>query len=244
MFRKWINLVENMHPPVLRMYHGTNSYSAKLIAKDGIVPEPEDRNYDLEDAYLASLSGAYLTTSLLLAIGYAYKSAKNFSAEPAIVVANVILKDAVPDEDIIKFAISSSLKTSENVDQFIKNFHHDLTRNNDVPKDVDDIILLRNLYKEFSDSEGTDHTEKFRQALDRVAKAYASIVYTTHPVYLGGAHNVRLPNGLPRSSIVSITEFFIDNDYEVKGVKSIVGSPLDQNLLQLEVDSLVEQGIM
>lgn len=242
---RYAELIRETHPDVMVMYHGTNSDSAEQIIKDGLAAKPTDRNFDgNDDPFHESFTGAYFSDSIAAALRYAVRSMHEFgSASAAIVTAKVPLAQAVPDEDIINFAVSDALKDSHSANEFISKFHRLLVQDRPIPvADRTLLLKLRRYYKAHEESEGTQYAKVYRDAIDKVAHAYAAMVFDTHPRYLGGVHTVRLPNGLPPENIISVTEFYVESD-GVTDVRGVYGNkPIDQYTLQYWFNELLAQG--
>lgn len=243
---RYLELLREAHPDVMVMYHGTNTSSAaNIVNTGGLIPDPPDRNYNgEEDPFHESYPGSYFTDSLPGAVRYAVRSSHEFAAFPAIVVANVPLHQAVPDEDIVNFAVSEALQLSDSANSFISQFHKLLVQSRPIPVANRNLLLtLRRLYKDYHESEGTENAKEYRAAMDKVAHAYSAMVFDTHPRYLGGVHTVRLPNGLPLNNVVSITEFWVADGYKVKNVEVTYGSPgLTARQLSVAISQLRNQG--
>jgi hypothetical protein len=243
------------HPATLVMYHGTRADAAKRIAQAGFSANPDrsDRQYSGEgedDPYLASLDGAYFTDKLYVAVRYAWDASQAFGDWPALVVAHVPLSEAVPDEDVISLAMQEAMRQTRNPDAFVRAFHRNLVQDRPIPIQRDLMIQLRDAYTQFEAAEDTEADGvQYRRLLDQMAHAYAAMVFDTHPVYLGGNHTVRLPNGLPPQNIISITQFGIEFRYNdarfpfVAGVLPIQGKALAMSRLRAAVADLKRLGV-
>jgi hypothetical protein len=251
--RDIIDLVEAVHPPVLTMYHGTSDTAAKQIAQLGFVPDPEARSYTDDDEDLKALPGSYFTNDLSVAMRYAHRAAEEWAGAPAIVVANISLTDAVPDEDVIQPAFREALK-AKTADAFVKKFHDELVGGYEqkIPVARDAMLAMRRAWTAYQKA-GDDYEDNqaaYREQLDRVCRAYARMAFETSPRYLGGHaghHTVRLPQGLGVEHIVSITVFNFggmespDGVY-VENVTAILGRPLSVAALDHAADTLWQQG--
>lgn len=235
------------HPAVLQMFHGTSAHNAKRIVADGRMrPDPEDRHYGEDSEDLASLDGSYFADNLEAAIGYAYRASMEWS-EPgilAVIVADVPLAQGVPDEDVIGLAMEDALRKTRNPDQFVMSFHKHLVQDRPIPINKTAVMALYRAYRKYKDT-GEGYNE-YREALDAVAHAYAEMIFDTHPVYLGGSHTVRLPNGISLEHITSVTifELLLDEDGvpTIKDVRSIHGKTISLDRLQEAAYDLSEDG--
>jgi len=239
------------------MYHGTTGLMAARIARRGLIARPPNRHYEAhEDAEIASLSGTYFTNQLEVAVGYAYKAAIAFESPGycAVVMAKVPLNDAVPDEDVVTSAMHQAERETRDPNAFVRAFHWNLVQDRPIPIRADLIGKVRDAYAnlEQADDEAgyMKNSQHYRRALDRITRAYAAMVFDTHPVYLGGNHTVRLPRGLPTQSIISITSYEIvwdeddggSADYpQVADVSAVSGEPLTLDQLQAAVDGLYQR---
>lgn len=256
-------LLLESHPDEMTMYHGTYGGLAKRIAQKGLIARPQQRHYEANDPdeyHLASLNGTYFTNTLSVAVGYAYKASIAMEGAYgwcAVIVARVPLIKAVPDEDIVGMAMKEAERQTRDPDAFARAFHRNLVQDRPIPIQPDLLTKVRDAYAKLdrieSDAQLVRYVRQYRRIMDQVTRAYAQMVFDTHPKYLGGNHTMRLPQGLPRQNIVSITEFQIDfpqeddgGDYgpdypHVREVKALLGQPFTQDMLQDAVDDLQQR---
>jgi hypothetical protein len=242
------------------MYHGTYGMAAKNMAKEGIKAKPPDRNYSEDDPdnyHIASLDGAYFTNQLHVAVGYAFKASETRGDWCAVITANVPLTKAVPDEDVVTSALQQAERETRDPDAFARAFHRNLVQDRPIPIRSDLMVKVRNAFAQLEAAEDDKSllksVRRYRQALDQMTRAYAAMVFDTHPVYLGGNHTVRLPRGLSPTNILSITQFSINfpqeddgGDYgadypQAKHVMALLGQPFSREQLQDAIDELYQQ---
>ena len=246
-------LLLERHPDEMVMYHGTSGMVAERIAKKGLIARPPSRHYEAEeDPHLASLTGTYFTNKLSVALGYAYKASYAFEmpGSCAVIMARVPLTQAVPDEDVVTAAMDEAKRQTRDPDAFARAFHRNLVQDRPIPMRRDMLLKVRDAYAALDHAHDDDVLLKsarlYRRALDQVTRAYAAMVFDTHPVYLGGNHTVRLPRGLPLQNILSVTEFeieFPEGDVGVQAtyVKGLLGQAIPEMQLQAALDELQQR---
>lgn len=252
-------LLLERHPDEMVMYHGTYGAAAKRITKRGMMAKPPERNWaetDPQNYHLASLDGAYFTNTFSVAVGYAYKAAHEERSDwCAVLTAKVPLTQAVPDEDVVTSAMQDAERTTKDPDAFVRAFHRNLVQDRPIPMQRDMMMKVRdafvNLEMAEDDAGMVRNVRRYRRALDQMTRAYAAMVFDTHPSYLGGNHTMRLPKGLPAKNIRSITLFDIDFDTDeddfpagypqVRDVRALFGQPFTEDQLQEAVDHLRQQ---
>jgi hypothetical protein len=243
---RYFDLLEKSSKPtkIIKMLHGTGTHSAGEIMQHGFVANPEWKSYnDYDSLFLESLEGTYFSDSLEMAVKYAHKVAMEGADSLAIVEAEIDLHKAVPDEDLILAAIHHALQTSQNAESFAYNFHHNLAGNQNIQMQLPLLKKLKGAYEKAVDEDEED-VAKYRKILNKVCHAYAAMVLEPHPVYMGGAHSIRLPKGLPAKNIVAVTSFWIGEDWTVTDVTAMKGTAIDEMALQDAVNELVAQGLL
>jgi hypothetical protein len=257
---RYYDILLERHPDEMVMYHGTYAAAAKRIAKKGIIAKPAARNYaenDPSNYHIASLDGAYFTNTLSVAVGYAYKAAHERGDWCAVITAMVPLTQAVPDEDVVTRAMRQAERQTRDPDAFVRAFHRNLVQDRPIPMRPDLMVKVRDAFANLEDVEDEEgliaNVRRYRRALDHMTRAYADMVFDTHPVYLGGNHTMRLPRGLPAKNILAITQFDISfpkeddgGDYppdypHVGDVSVMLGQPFTRMQLQDAVDDLQQQ---
>lgn len=100
------------------MYHGTSSEFLPSILKQGMIPEPKRKRWDVDpDSSLGthsrvSLTGSYWTSNLLTATGSARNTANKFGGNSIVVIAKIQTQSAMTDEDNINFSLDQSYDES------------------------------------------------------------------------------------------------------------------------------------
>jgi len=95
------------------MFHGTSTAFLPSILKNGIVPKPKSKSWDVDpDVSMVSqsrvsLGGSYWTSNLLTATSSAWRTAKKFDGEELIIIAQVQQQQAFADEDSVTYIINA-----------------------------------------------------------------------------------------------------------------------------------------
>lgn len=145
------------------MFHGTSTAFLQSILKNGMVPTPKSKSWDVDpDVSLnsqsrVSLEGSYWTTNLLTATSSAWRTSNKFKGEELIIIAQVQEQQAYADEDSVTYKINSAFSTSmgssmysERPDLLAQTYYDNPTHIQDAKKKFSDTLhkgLTNNLKK-------------------------------------------------------------------------------------------------
>lgn len=96
------------------MFHGTSTAFLPSILKNGMVPKPKSKSWDVDpDVSLysqsrVSLEGSYWTSNLLTATSSAWRTANKYKGEQLLVIAQIQEQQAHADEDSVTYWINNS----------------------------------------------------------------------------------------------------------------------------------------
>lgn len=104
------------------MFHGTSSVFVDNILSHGLLADPPQKTWN--EGFYKSLEGVYFACSLEHAYFFARQCSKAHGGNPSIVIADLDLNDAIPDEDNITKLVkwSADLSINYNLDQFKMHF--------------------------------------------------------------------------------------------------------------------------
>jgi hypothetical protein len=100
------------------MFHGTSTAFLQSILKNGMVPRPKSKSWDVDpDVSMisqskVSLEGSYWTSNLRIAISSAWRTAKKFKGDQLIIIAQIQQQQAHADEDSVTFVINDAFSNS------------------------------------------------------------------------------------------------------------------------------------
>lgn len=113
-------------------FHGTSSSFLQSILKHGMIPNPKESVYDVDDRAsenkpsIKTIGGTYFTTRLGTAAAAATSAKNKFNGNPIIIIANIQLKSTYGDEDKYdaQFEIQYILRYELNITPDSRNFYH------------------------------------------------------------------------------------------------------------------------
>ena len=97
------------------MYHGTSSEFLRTILKQGIVPDPAKKKWDVDPDHgesslsRVSLPGSYWTSNYMTAFSSSTRTVQKFGGEPLMVIGLISEGRAFADEDNINTAIMNGV---------------------------------------------------------------------------------------------------------------------------------------
>jgi hypothetical protein len=100
------------------MFHGTSTAFLQSILKNGMVPRPKSKSWDVDpDVSMisqsrVSLEGSYWTSNLLTATSSAWRTANKFKGDQLIIIAQIQQQQAHADEDSVTYTINASFSDS------------------------------------------------------------------------------------------------------------------------------------
>lgn len=228
------------------LYHGTSSTHLRSILKQGLIPNPKQKNFNHLENVAGKFEGSYLGQDLDSAKSYANNAVRVSKGVPMIVMAQVETKS--PNLNIDEEIVYTTILRSDSDDEHI--ILKRLLRNlgmNDVPNRLKDIVLrkIREANSLFNATYMRQRTPQqvkdFKKSLKSVAKslffAKDQIVQTGKGLVSQDAINFKGSNKIINIlCFVTVTykevERISEEDF-AEGIKNLInqkaGFPLLQN---------------
>lgn len=103
------------------MYHGTSTKFLKKIMSRGLIVDPKDKKWDVDDqtnVYISSrvsLKGVYITSNLMTAVSASTNTTNKFGGNSLFVIVLFQPQSAFPDEDVIRYLIDRAVAVATGV---------------------------------------------------------------------------------------------------------------------------------